>query len=49
MNGINKLDHYITLGLKGFPEKNALAYSVYSWEEKKKCCEYNARGYIHNT
>ncbi len=40
MNGPNKLGWYITLGWKGFPGTNTLAYWAHSQVVKKmKCCK----------
>jgi len=35
MNGPNKLECYITLGLKGLPVTNSLVYSAHSKAMKK--------------
>ncbi len=42
---MEKLECYITLGWKGFPVTNTIAYWDYSQARKKmKCCEYNPNG-----
>jgi len=50
MNGINKLEHYITLGLKGLPGANTQVYWTYPNVMKKmKHCEYRSWRSIHDT
>jgi len=41
MNGPNKLECYITLGWKGLPGANTLAYWTLTLVTKKmNCCDY---------
>ncbi len=44
MNGPNKLEHYITLCLKGLPRTNALSYWAHLHvTNKMKGCEYSPK------
>ncbi len=49
MNGQNKLEGYITQGLKDIPMTNSLVFWAHSYGTKKiKSCDYDSRDLIHN-
>jgi hypothetical protein len=47
---ISQSIYYITVGCKCLPEKNTLAYWIYTYVTKKmKFCKYGFRGHIRNS